>query len=132
MSPKPGSLHQGVSFRISGELYRLLRNGRCEVFTAPFDVRFPASLKNKNDAPTVLQPDICVVCDRKKIDDRGCVGAPDLVIEILSPTNHKKELRFKYEVCEEAGVKEYLVGEPCRQICGRLSFEKPDVPSSAT
>ena len=61
---------------------------------------------------TVVQPDICVICDESKIDDTGCCGAPDLVIEILSPGNSKKEIKLKYELYEEAGVKEYWIINP--------------------
>ena len=60
----------------------------------------------------VVQPDICVICDLTKLDDRGCIGAPDIVVEILSPGNNKKELRYKYEVYEEVGVKEYWIISP--------------------
>jgi Uma2 family endonuclease len=61
---------------------------------------------------TVVQPDICVICDPSKLDDKGCIGAPDIVVEILSPGNNSKELRNKYEVYEEAGVKEYWIVSP--------------------
>lgn len=60
----------------------------------------------------MVQPDICVICDLKKLDDRGCLGAPDIVVEILSPGNNQKELRNKYEVYEESGVKEYWIIHP--------------------
>jgi len=58
---------------------------------------------------TVLQPDICIVCDLNKLDDKGCIGAPDIAVEILSPGNNKKELLNKYQVCQEFGVKEYWI-----------------------
>ena len=61
---------------------------------------------------TVVQPDICVICDETKLDSRGCCGAPDLVVEILSPGNSKKEIRLKHELYEEAGVKEYWIVNP--------------------
>jgi len=79
MSPAPGSLHQ----KISGELFRqsanFLKGKKCQVFSAPFDVRLPLSNKSKSDREiiTVVQPDLCVICDPAKIDERGCVGAPD-------------------------------------------------------
>lgn len=109
MSPAPSRVHQEVFGAIFNPLYNFLKNKPCKVYGAPFDVRFPK--KSKEDAAifTVLQPDICVVCDLSKLDDRGCIGAPDLVIEILSPGNNKKELLNKYKVYEEFGVKEYWV-----------------------
>lgn len=84
-----------------------------------------SSQKNE-DIDTVVQPDICVICDPEKIDEFGCVGAPDLVLEILSPGNNKKELQDKYEVYEESGIKEYWVIHPneCTLIINTLINEK--------
>ena len=116
MSPAPSSLHQ----RISGELFRQIANflteKRCQVFSAPFDVRLPSS-KSKNDKEifTVVQPDLCVVCDPIKIDKRGCLGAPDWIIEILSKNTSSKDLNEKFDVYEEASVKEYWVVHPEEQ-----------------
>lgn len=113
MSPAPGSTHQRISQRINYKLYNYLSGKSCEVFTAPFDVRLSRKdhLTDK-EIITVVQPDICIICDPHKIDARGCFGAPDIVVEILSPGNNKKELRNKYEVYEEAGVKEYWIVSP--------------------
>lgn len=83
-----------------------------EVFTAPFDVRLQVKSKKNKDIDTVVQPDICVICDPEKIDELGCIGAPDLIIEVLSPGNNKKEITLKYEVYEAAGVKEYWLIHP--------------------
>lgn len=86
------------------------------MFSAPFDVRLPVKNRLQDDEiTTVVQPDICVVCDESKLDDRGCCGAPDLVIEILSPGNSKKEVRLKYELYEEAGVREYWIVNPSEE-----------------
>ena len=112
MSPAPSPLHQRVSVHLSAALFNFLRGKKCEVFTAPFDVRFPKESSADKDIYTVLQPDICVICDAEKIDDRGCIGAPDIVVEILSPGNNKKELLNKYSVYEQFGVKEYWVISP--------------------
>ena len=65
---------------------------------------------------TVIQPDLCVICDPDKIDNRGCVGAPDLVIEILSPGNTKKEMGIKFDLYEENGVREYWMVEPSEKV----------------
>jgi Uma2 family endonuclease len=112
MSPAPNRRHQ----QLSGDLYYLLRiyleGKKCNVYSAPFDVRLPRKSKEDRDIITVLQPDICVICDPEKLDDRGCIGAPDLVVEILSPGNNSKELKNKYEVYEESGVREYWVVSP--------------------
>ena len=112
MSPVPNRLHQ----ELTGEIYLRLRNfldkNPCKVYIAPFDVRLPRKSKKDIEIYTVLQPDICVVSDLAKLDKRGCIGAPDIVVEVLSPANNKKELKNKYEVYEEAGVKEYWVVFP--------------------
>jgi len=112
MSPAPGSGHQSISGALFYELYKHLKGKSCKVFSAPFDVRLTRRSVDDKDIITVVQPDICVICDQKKIDDKGCIGAPDLVVEILSPGNNKKELKNKYEVYEEAGVLEYWIIQP--------------------
>lgn len=109
MSPAPSRAHQDVSFSISLNLGNFLTGKKCRAYVAPFDVRFYKESKADQDVYTVLQPDICVICDQSKLDDRGCIGAPDLVVEILSPGSTKKELLHKYKVYEEFGVKEYWV-----------------------
>jgi Uma2 family endonuclease len=111
----PSRIHQKVSLKISNNLFNFLENRPCEVYAAPFDVRLPVKSKKNEDIYTVVQPDICVVCDKSKLDDLGCLGAPDLIIEILSPGNNRKELKHKYEVYEESGVQEYWVIHPNEQ-----------------
>jgi Uma2 family endonuclease len=108
----PRRIHQEVSGRIFAKLYIHLERKECKVYAAPFDVRLPVKSRKHEDITTVVQPDICVVCDPGKLDDLGCVGAPDLIMEILSPSNNKKELQNKYEVYEESGVLEYWIIHP--------------------
>src|SRR5690554_3551896 len=108
----PRTNHQRVSVKISAALFNFLEDKPCEVFPAPFDVRLPIKSKKHEDIDTVVQPDICVVCDPEKLDDLGCIGAPDLIVEILSPGNNRKELQNKYEVYEESGIKEYWIIHP--------------------
>lgn len=113
MTPAPASAHQRISWVISGELYNSLKGKSCTAYTAPFDVRLPR--RDENDDRkiiTVVQPDICIICDSSKIDIKGCLGAPDIVIEILSPGNNQKELKNKYGVYEESGVLEYWIISP--------------------
>lgn len=111
-SPAPSPLHQEVSANISSVIHNYLKGNRCKIYYAPFDVRFPKESKADKDIYTVLQPDICVICDPAKIDGRGCIGAPDIAIEILSPGNNRTELLNKYNIYEEFGVKEYWVVSP--------------------
>ena len=110
MSPAPAISHQSISFNLSGLFFMYFHNKPCKVFASPFDVVF----KNKDGKEdTVVQPDLCVVCDPEKLaDGKRCQGAPDLIIEILSPGNSKKELKNKYELYQEAGVREYWLVHP--------------------
>jgi Uma2 family endonuclease len=111
----PRRIHQEVTLKVARKLADYLDQKPCKIFVAPFDVRLPVKSKRNEDIFTVVQPDICVVCDRSKLDDAGCIGAPDLIIEILSPGSNRKELKYKYEVYEESGVKEYWVIQPTEQ-----------------
>ena len=115
MSPAPAIWHHKISLKLSLTIGNYLEVKSCEMYTAPFDVRL-TPLKGKkrkdNQIYTVVQPDICVICDVDKLDDRGCIGAPDLIIEILSPGNTKKEMSDKFQVYEENGVTEYWLVEP--------------------
>ncbi|RMG66996.1 MAG: Uma2 family endonuclease [Bacteroidetes bacterium] len=117
MSPAPNLEHQRVVSRLHGMIFHHIEGGGCEVFTAPFDVRLPLPQKQIRDdkIDTVVQPDLCVVCDPGKLDMRGCLGAPDWVIEILSPATSRKDFTDKYEVYEHAGVGEYWIIHPHEQ-----------------
>ena len=114
MSPAPTSKHQIVVGNLHGIVWNFLRGKSCKVFTAPFDVRLPSAPKKKADKEisTVVQPDLCVICDLEKIDERGCLGAPDWIVEILSKFTSAKDLNEKFSVYEEAGVREYWVVHP--------------------
>ena len=111
MSPAPSSFHQNYSGNINFAIRSFLKSKPCKVFYAPIDVYLPTK-----DKKTVVQPDIIVVCDLNKIEKKGCVGAPDIAIEILSPGNSSKEMNDKYDLYEEAGVKEYWVVFPEEQV----------------
>ena len=112
----PNRKHQDVSGNLFFTVKQFLFDKSCKVYVAPFDVRLPCKNKSTDEEIiTVVQPDVCIICDTTKLDDKGCIGAPDLVIEILSPGNSKKEIRLKYEVYEEAGVKEYWIINPVEE-----------------
>lgn len=111
----PSEFHQRVSWQLGGLFYTYFRDKSCRAYAAPFDVRLfdkRKSAQADRDIYTVVQPDLCVVCDRAKIDTRGCLGAPDLVVEILSESNHAREMDIKYSLYEEAGVLEYWIISP--------------------
>jgi Uma2 family endonuclease len=115
MSPAPRPIHARTNTKILWNLESIVwkNKGKCEVFTAPFDVRFPKQGETADDKiDTVVQPDICVICDLSKIDERGCCGAPDMIVEILSPSTHKKDVTEKFFLYEEHGVKEYWIVHP--------------------
>ena len=112
----PNMNHQVVGGHLYVAFYNYLQGKTCRVFIAPFDVRLPVRNRKKdNEITTVVQPDVCIFCDPAKLDDRGACGAPDLAIETLSPGNRKDELREKYEVYQEAGVKEYWIADPVKK-----------------
>ncbi|MDR1022483.1 MAG: Uma2 family endonuclease [Prevotellaceae bacterium] len=111
----PATTHARVVNRLNITLsYFISRhNGKCEVFVAPFDVRLPKNgEKDDNKIFSVVQPDIVVVCDPSKIDEKGCLGAPDMVVEVLSPSTRKYDLNEKFNLYEASGVKEYWIVEP--------------------
>jgi Uma2 family endonuclease len=108
----PSRIHQKVANGLSFALNKFLQGKSCEIYPAPFDVRLPGKSKKNEDIFTVVQPVLCVICDKSKLDDAGCIGAPDLIVEILSPGNNRKELLNKYEVYQENGVKEYWLIHP--------------------
>ena len=90
-----------------------LKKGKCHVYYAPFDVRLPIHGSTDDDKIyDVVQPDICVVCDLSKLDDKGCIGAPELIVEILSPSTLKYDWNYKFNLYETAGVTEYWIVDP--------------------
>ncbi|TRX70535.1 Uma2 family endonuclease [Carboxylicivirga sp. M1479] len=109
MSPAPSPRHQEVLSALNAELHQFLKAKNCKVFPAPFDVRLDI---DKGTVHTVVQPDLSVVCDMSKIDDKGCNGAPDLVVEIISPSTAKKDLHEKYDLYERSGIHEYWIIHP--------------------
>ncbi|MCK5154256.1 MAG: Uma2 family endonuclease [Spirochaetales bacterium] len=123
MSPAPSRQHQSILTEIMGQIYNLLSEVPCEVYCAPFDVRFPDYTEQKDfEISTVVQPDLVVVCDNEKLDDKGCAGAPDLVVEILSPSTMSKDLHQKFSLYEKHGVKEYWVISPGDKVLFRYKL----------
>jgi len=116
MSPAPSRRHQELSGALFNQFYNYLKGKTCKVYAAAFDVRLP-EFPEQSDAAVeaVVQPDIVVVCDLSKLDDKGCKGAPDLVVEILSPATGGKDLTVKFDLYERHGVKEYWIIHPDEQ-----------------
>ncbi len=112
MSPEPSRRHQQVSGELFKQIAVFLTGKPCEVYSAPFDVRLPDEEEADDEVRTVVQPDILVVCDESKLDERGCRGAPDVVVEVVSPATAARDQIYKVRVYEKAGVREYWIVHP--------------------
>jgi Uma2 family endonuclease len=135
MSPAPSRKHQKILLKLAKVISDITDKGKCETYIAPFDVRLIENdLANGDESSihTVVQPDISVICNPKNLDDRGAIGAPDLVVEILSPSTSYKDQTVKLELYEKHQVKEYWIvnGEAAYVMLYRLDntqkFSKPD------
>ena len=104
----PSGEHQEISMNLSREISTHLKGKKCKVFAAPFAV----NLEQGKGRDTTVQPDLVVVCDPNKLDSRGCNGAPDVVIEILSPSTAKHDMGIKQRKYQKAGVQEYWIVSP--------------------
>ena len=113
MIATPSSRHQEISGELFRQLANFLEGKRCKVYPAPFGVRlFEQDGDSPEDVDTMVEPDISVVCDRSKIDKHGCKGAPDLIIEILSPSTRRHDRLVKLNLYQRAGVREYWIIDP--------------------
>jgi Uma2 family endonuclease len=113
MSPGAKASHQRYLRRLLNKFENYLEGKTCEVFDSPFDVVLPEEGETVDTATNTVQPDIMVICDSKKIfEDKCCLGAPDLVIEILSPSTASKDMKKKRLLYERFNVKEYWIVDP--------------------
>lgn len=122
----PASIHQMILMAVAGEFRDYIRNkgGECLVLPAPFAVFL------NNDDYNYLEPDVSVICDREKIDDRGCHGAPDLVVEIISPSTRKRDYGIKLFKYRSAGVREYWIINPETHTVNTYEFSSEDEEES--
>ena len=114
----PSRRHQRISWRMTINVDEIFKGHPCDAYAAPFDVRLydrRKSAKANKDIFTVVQPDLCIICDLTKLDDKGCLGAPDFIVEILSPGNSSKEMKTKKLLYEENAVREYWIIDPERE-----------------
>ncbi|HAA22645.1 MAG TPA: Uma2 family endonuclease [Cytophagales bacterium] len=125
MSPGPNTKHQFISQELSGIIWSFLKGKSCRVVTAPFDVRLPKAGQSEDETDTVVQPDVAVFCDPKKFVKQGAIGAPDWVIEVLSPSTATKDLHLKGFLYQSHGVREYWIVDPEKEqvIVHRLNEE---------
>ncbi|KAI5912714.1 Uma2 family endonuclease [Thauera sp. 2A1] len=132
MAPAPLRVHQEILLELAAQTRNALEGKSCRPFIAPFDVRLPRGNEADRDIDTVVQPDLVVVCDRAKLDERGCRGAPDWVVEILSPSTAGHDLILKRRLYERVGVREYWLVHPVDRVVTvyRLqhgAFGAPDI-----
>lgn len=116
LAPSPSRRHQEISMSLANHFYNYLRDGECKVYAAPFDVRLPEDNEIDEEIKTVVQPDIVVVCDQSKLDEKGCRGTPDLVAEIVSPSTAALDYKEKLALYEKHAVKEYWIVHPVDHI----------------
>lgn len=113
MAPAPSPNHQSISCALIVQIGGYLEGKKCRAFHAPFDVRlFEEDGNQPHHVDTVVQPDLLIVCDPNKLDRHGCKGAPDLVVEILSPSTMRHDRLLKFNLYQKAGVKEYWIVDP--------------------
>jgi Uma2 family endonuclease len=104
--------HQALLVELSTQFHNCLIGKNCQVFVAPFDVRLPYGGEKDEETQVVVQPDLLVICDRSKLKGTGCFGAPDLVVEIVSPASGKIDRILKFNQYERAAIKEYWILDP--------------------
>ena len=127
MSPAPNVSHQSIERNLIIDIGTYLKGKQCKVFPAPFDVRLydrKRSILTSKEIHTVVQPDVCVICNPGILDKQGCNGSPDWIIEILSKGNSKREIHVKYELYQESGVTEYWIVYPNDQAIHQFVLDE--------
>lgn len=134
MSPAPSRIHQELIMEISAEIRNYIKsnNGQCKVYPAPFDVVLIDNNESIKDSKNIVQPDISVICDKNKLNDNGCVGSPDMIVEIVSKFNPGNDYVKKLYLYEKYKVKEYWIVNPMKKniLLYNLTengYDEPDV-----
>ena len=131
----PSRQHQGISRELNSLFFNHFRDNTCRFYAAPFDVRLTDKQKSgraNREILTVVQPDICIIYDKAKLDDKGCLGAPDPVVEILSPGNSAKEMKIKKALYEGNEVREYWIIDPEHTIAFQFHLTEIDLYGPVT
>lgn len=128
----PLRIHQELLVEFTRQFANHFKDKQCKVYVAPFDVRFITRSKNDEEITNVVQPDLSVICDSNKLDEKGCLGSPDLIIEILSPASMSYDNIKKRALYEKMGVREFWLVHPtdCLVMAYRLHngfYGKPDI-----
>jgi len=121
----PSRLHQKFVSDLAGQLRNYFQKKPCEFYVAPFDVRLPKRNEKDEQIDTVIQPDLSIICDEQKLDDKGCRGAPDWIIEVISPSSKLMDMEVKRKLYEQHGIKEYWIINPekCHLMVYLLDFQ---------
>lgn len=136
MSPAPTRIHREVVVELARQIGNYLQGNPCRVYVAPFDVRLPDRDEADDAVETVVQPGLAVICDPTKLDDKGCRGAPDWIVEVLSPATAAKDQIEKRYLYERHGVSEYWLVHPTDRVLfiyrmGADGYGKPEIKSTA-
>jgi Uma2 family endonuclease len=126
MTPAPGRIHQEISVEIIRQISNYLKEKKCKVYAAPFDVRLTEKNTKDDNILNVVQPDIAIVCDESKLDEKGCKGSPDLIIEIVSPSNASMDYITKFKLYEKFKVKEFWIVDPTDKIVQIYELKKKE------
>lgn len=116
ISPRPGRLHQRLVLELGHQLRTALEGKPCQPYIGPLDVRLPKGTEADEQVDTVVQPDVLIVCDETKLDEKGVRGAPDWIAEILSPSTAEHDQTIKLDAYERAGVPEVWFVHPTDQL----------------
>ncbi|MCU7836754.1 MAG: Uma2 family endonuclease [gamma proteobacterium symbiont of Taylorina sp.] len=122
MSPAPTIIHHVICFLIAKKLSDLLNQSQCQVFISPVDVLLPKADEEDNAVDTIVQPDVLIVCDKDKIREKNIKGAPDFIVEVLSPSTAKLDEGIKRDLYQNAGVKEYWLVHPLDKTINQYQF----------
>lgn len=126
MSPAPSRIHQGIIMELSTIINNYIKsnNGSCKVYPAPFDVILKNDNEDLHNSKNIIQPDISVICDKIKLTDNGCTGAPDMIIEIVSPYNPSNDYVRKLSLYEQFRVREYWIINPMKETVLVYTLDK--------
>lgn len=116
MAPAPSRMHQDLVLELARQIADRIENSSCRIYIAPFDVRLPKANETDEAIDTVVQPDLSVVCDPAKLDDQGCRGAPDWILEVVSPSTAAHDQLLKRDLYERCGVREYWIVHPTDRL----------------
>lgn len=134
MSPAPSRIHQEIVIELAYQIknYIKLNNGPCKVYAAPFDVVLKNEDEEEGNSKNIVQPDISVICDKNKLTDKGCTGSPDMIVEVVSPSNSRDDYVKKLNLYEQFKVKEYWIVNPIKKnilvyVLTDKGYDMPDM-----